>query len=128
MELSKWKRRRFTPQWGDNHLEDEPCIVDFAAPTVGRMARWREVVASVPKNPNDEGAVKLLDDWAKGVERFRADLFSDLILGIENLTMEGRSVSREDAISFITDNEGLREEVFLAIISEGSVSKSEGKD
>ena len=42
--------------------------------------------------------------------------------------MDGRSVSREDAISFITDNEGLREEVFLAIISEGSVSKPEGKD
>jgi hypothetical protein len=126
MDLNRWKRRRFIPTWGDNHEEDDPCVVVFAPPTVGWMSRWREIVSNVP-SLSDEEAVKSLEQWTSGVIGFRSELFSDLILGVEGLTMDGKAVSREQAIEFIQDNEALREEVFLAIIAEGTVSKDEGK-
>ena len=127
MELSKWKRRRFTPTWGDNHEEPEPCVIVFSPPSVGWMARWREIVAGVPKTSEEDSFVDRLEVWAKDGETFRAEMFEDLILGIENLTLDGKDVSRTDAVEFIQDNEGLREEVFLAIIAEGTLTKDEGK-
>jgi hypothetical protein len=132
MELSKWKRRRLTPKWGENHTEDEPCVVVFAPPTVGWMSKWRELAINAPKVTGEDvtkpGRLAEVAEWSKGLQSFRDDMIGELVLDVENLTMDGKGVSRAEAIEFILDNEGLREEVFLAIVSEGTLSKDAGKD
>lgn len=132
MELSRWKRRRFTPTWGDNHTEPEPCVIVFAPPSVGWMARWRELAIAAPnitaENLEDPDYLKSVTEWSESVKLFREDLIQDLVLSIDSLTLDGKSITREEGITFILDNEGLREEVFLAIIAEGTLTKDEGKD
>lgn len=132
MEISRWKRRRFTPTWGDNHEEPEPCVIVFAPPSVGWMARWRELAIAAPnitaENLEDPDYLKSVTEWSESVKLFREDLIRDLVLSIDSLTLDGKSITREEGIDFILDNEGLREEVFLAIIAEGTLTKDEGKD
>ncbi len=132
MEVSKWKRRRYTPAWGGNQEEDEPCVVVFAPPSVGWMARWRELALQAPNIDADklseEGYLDTLGDWTKGLQCFRDELLEDLVLAVENLTTDGKAISLEDALAFILDNEGLREEIFTEILSEGTVTQSQGKD
>jgi len=131
MEISKWKRRRFTPTWGDNDKEPEPCVVVFAPPSVGWMARWRELAIQAPnltaEAAAEPGYVDKVTEWSSSIHGFRDDLLNDLVLAVESLTLDGKAVSREEGIEFILDNEGLREETFLAIIAEGTLTAPEGK-
>jgi len=132
MEVSKWKRRRYTPTWGGNQEEDEPCVVVFAPPNVGWMARWRELALQAPNLDTErlaeEGYLDSLGDWTKQLQSFRAEMLADLVLGIESLTVDGKAVTLEQGLELIMDNEGLREEVFAEILAEGTVTKSQGKD
>ena len=132
MEVSKWKRRRYTPTWGGNQEEDEPCIVVFVPPNVGWMARWRELALQAPNLDTErlaeEGYLDSLGDWTKQLQSFRAEMLADLVLGIESLTVDGKAVTLEQGLELIMDNEGLREEVFAEILAEGTVTKSQGKD
>ena len=131
MELSKWKRRRFTPTWGDNHLEDEPCEVVFAPPSVGWMSRWREVAISAPElsaeKASESGFVETIKEWSEKIQGLRSELLEDLILGVEHLTLDGKAIDRSQALECIMDNEGLRDEVFAAVLAEGVMTKDEGK-
>jgi hypothetical protein len=132
MEVSKWKRRRFTPTWGDNHLEDEPCVIVYAPPSVGWMSRWREIAMGAPsitpESLQEDGFADKIGTWSSDVGGFRDELLDDLILAVESLTLDGKSIDLSTAIDFIKDNEGLRDEVFAAILAEGALTKPEGKD
>ena len=132
MEISKWKKRRLTPTWGGNDEEPEPCVIVFAPPSVGWMARWRELAIQVPNlKPDsvaDDGYLKEVADWSAAIHSFRDELLGDLVLAVDNLTLNDKAVSLEEGLAFILDNEGLREEVFLAIVAEGTMTAPEGKD
>lgn len=132
MEVSKWKRRRFTPTWGDNDKEPEPCVIVFAPPSVGWMSRWRELALQAPnltpENVAEPEYLKKISEWSSSIQSFRDDMLSDLVLAIESLTLDGKAVSLEEGLAFVLDNEGLREEVFLEIISEGTLTVAEGKN
>ena len=135
-DLNSWRKRRFTPAWGDNRNEPEPCVVVFSPPTVGWMSRWREIAISAPRMGGDfaarlqegEGLAEQVDEWTGNLDSFRRELLDELVCSVEGLTEEGKSISREKALDFILENEGLREEVFHAIIAEGTVSADQGKD
>ena len=47
---------------------------------------------------------------------------------MDSLTIDGKAVTLQEGVAFILDNEGLREEVFLAIIAEGTITVDEGKN
>ena len=131
MELSKWKRRTLIPLWGDNDQEDEPCAIIFQPPSVGLMASWREITLMAPTV--DEETFKDEDHRAKGakwtqrVHDFRDTMIRDQVLAVDNLTKDGRQIDLDEAIAFILENEGLREEVFFGILGEGSVGRAQGK-
>tara|TARA_R110002020_G_scaffold170735_1_gene360593 strand:+ start:693 stop:1091 length:399 start_codon:yes stop_codon:yes gene_type:complete len=131
MEVSKWKRRRFIPTWGDNHLEEDPCVIIYAPPSVGWMARWREIAISAPEispeKASEPGFVEKVRGWSEGMQDFRSEMLDDLVLCVEGLTLNGKAIDRSEAIEFIMDNEGLRDEVFAAILAEGVLTKGEGK-
>ena len=131
MELSKWKRRRFTPTWGDQHLEDAPCEGGFAPPSVGWRSRWREVAISAPElsaeKASESGFVETIKEWSEKIQGLRSELLEDLILGVEHLTLDGKAIDRSQALECIMDNEGLRDEVFAAVLAEGVMTKDEGK-
>ena len=136
MEIKKWKRRRYVPTWGGNQEEEDPCVVVFSPPTVGWMVSWREIVMEAPLRAIEateaEGdglaPVGPLKAWSDRVGSFREGLLKDLILAVENLTEDGRQMSIETALAFINDNEGLREELFNAILKAGQVDSASGKD
>ena len=132
MEISKWKKRRLTPTWGGNDEEPEPCVIVFAPPSVGWMARWRELAIQVPSRAADDADqddyIKEVASWSASIHAFRDELLGDLVLAVENLTLGDKAVSLEEGLEFILDNEGLREEVFLAIVAEGTMTAPEGKD
>ena len=132
MEVNKWKQRRLVPKWGDNDQEQEPCVVVFAPPSVGWMARWRELAIKAPElDPEkvaEDGYLERVTEWSSSIQQFRSDLIADLVLRVESLTLDGKAVDLGDALAFILDNEGLREEVFLAIIAEGTMTVDAGKD
>lgn len=131
MELGKWKRRKFTPTWGENDSEPEPAVVVFTPPNVGWMSRWRELALKAPAfDGTDEVNQEFVEgfaDWGVEVEEFRAQLLTELILSVENLTMGEKQVSLDDALVFILENEGLRDEVFQAILAQGALNSSEKK-
>jgi len=135
MELSKWRRRKYLPIWGENRTEDEPVVIVFSPPTVGWMGRYRELSLSVPRvgediaeKVKDEKFVDRLTSWSASVETFRGEFHREHIVAVEGLTLDGKAVDLEAAVDFIEENEGLREEVFRAILAEGSVGASQGKD
>lgn len=131
MELSRWKKRRFTPTWGGNHEEAEPAVIVFSPPSVGWMSKWRELALRAPSVDLDgeltSQTVKTVAAWGEELAGFRADILGDLILAVESLTLEGKAISVEQAVEFILENEGLRDEVFSAILAEGTVSIAEKK-
>ena len=96
------------------------------------MARWRELAIQVPNlKPDsvaDDGYIKEVADWSAAIHSFRDELLGDLVLAVDNLTLNDKAVSLEEGLAFIMDNEGLREEVFLAIVAEGTMTAPEGKD
>ena len=136
MEIKKWKRRRYVPAWGGNQEEEDPCVVVFSPPTVGWMISWREIIMEAPlraieaTEAEEEGLAPAepLKAWGDRVGAFREELFKDLILAVENLTEDGRQMSIGAALAFINDNEGLREELFNAILQAGQVDSASGKD
>lgn len=131
MELSRWKKRRFTPTWGDNHEEAEPAVIVFSPPSVGWMTKWRELALRAPSVDLEAqvtpDTVKSVSAWGEEIAGFRTDVLTDLILAVESLTLEGKAISVEQAVEFILENEGLRDEVFTAILAEGTVSIAEKK-
>lgn len=131
MELSKWKRRKFTPTWGRNDEEAEPAVVIFAPPSVGWMSRWRELALQAPSVNLDEAidskTVASVAAWGEGLAAFRSEILHDLILDVESLTEDGKRMELQQALDFILENEGLRDEVFSAILAEGTVSTEEKK-
>ena len=136
MEMKKWKRRRLVPTWGDNHQEEEPCVIVFHPPTVGWMSRWRELAVRAPslgvetlgERMSEEGYLDSLTEWTEELQGFREEIMLDLIVGVEALTMDGKDADLSDALGFILEHEGLREEVFAAILKEGAMSEAQGKD
>ena len=136
MDLNAWKRRKLTPAWGGNDKEAEPCRIFYHPPSVGWMTRWREVASKSPIFSTEDIAERLRDSgfqedlakWTDGFQGFREEFLRGLIVGVEGLTMDGKDVPMSDAIDFILDNEGLREEVFAAIVAEGSLGDASGKD
>ena len=54
-------------------------------------------------------------------------MLEDLVLGVEHLTLNGKTIDRSQALEFIMDNEGLRDEIFAAVLAEGVLTKDEGK-
>jgi len=136
VEIKKWKRRRYVPTWGGNQEEEDPCVVVFSPPTVGWMVSWREIVMEAPMRAieaaeTEEGAptpAEPLKTWGERVGAFREEFFRDLILAVENLTEDGRQMSTEAAVAFIDENEGLREEIFAAMLRAGQVGSASGKD
>lgn len=131
MELSKWKRRTLIPLWGDNDQEDEPCAVVFQPPSVGLMAKWREITLMAPivdeDTFRDEAHRAKVAKWTDQVHAFRDTMIRDLVLAVDNLTKDGKSVDLDEGLAFILENEGLREEVFFGILGEGSVGRPQGK-
>ena len=131
MDVSKWKRRRVTPTWGDNHTEPEPCVIVFAPPSVGWMGKWRELALAAPnldaEKLADKDYLAGVTEWSGQIQSFRDDMVRELVRAVESLTLDGKAVSLDEGIEFILDNEGLREEVFLALISEGTLTKDAGK-
>lgn len=135
MEISKWSRRRYVPEWGENRTEDEPVVVVFTPPTVGWVSRWRELAMSVPdvsgdvvaKVRDDREFTDGLDAWTALVDEYRSSFFLDLISAVESLTLDGKQVTLEQGVAFIEENEGLREEVFNHMMAEGQVSRAQGK-
>ena len=134
MEIGRWKRRRYVPEWGENKTEEDPVVVVFAPPTVGWMARWRELALSVPRVGDDLEAeaksdrlLERLTVWTSEVKEYRTEFFSTHLLAVESLTLDGKAVSLEDAVAFIEENEGLREEIFQAVLAEGAVTRQQGK-
>ena len=96
------------------------------------MARWRELAVTAPSfdadSMSEEGYLEKVTAWSGSIQSFRDELIEDLVLDVEGLTLGGKAVSRAEGLAFILDNEGLREEVFLAVIAEGTLTVSEGKD
>ena len=131
MEVKQWKRRKFIPTWGGNDKESEPCEVNFKPPSVGWMAKWRELAMRSPDLSADSLAdpdhAETVTRWTGEVSEFRNALISDLIISIDNLTREGEPIPLIEAVGFVLDNEGLREEVFLAVIESGTLKSSGGK-
>ena len=136
MDLNAWKRRKLTPTWGGNDKEAEPCRISYHPPSVGWMTRWREVAVQSPIFSTEDIAERLKDSgfqddltkWTDGFQGFREEFLRGLIVGVEGLTMDGKDVPLSEAIEFILDNEGLREEVFAAIVADGSLGDASGKD
>ena len=131
MELGKWKRRKFTPTWGGNDTEPEPAVVVFTPPNVGWMSRWRELALRAPAfDGTDEVNQEFVDgfaEWGDQVTEYRMSLLRELIVGVENLTLGEKQISLEEALSFILENEGLRDEIFQAILAQGALSPTEKK-
>ncbi len=136
MDLNAWKRRKFTPTWGGNDKEPEPCRIVYHPPSVGWMTRWREVAVQSPilgaddltDRLKEDGFQEKLSEWTEGFQTFREELVRGLVVGVENLTMDGKDVALDEALDFVMDNEGLREEVFAAIIAAGTLGEAAGKD
>lgn len=130
MDIQSWKRRRFTPTWGGNDTEPEPCVIVYHPPSVGWMARWRELAIWAPtldpeqfaERTGEDGFAERVSDWTAKVQVFRDEILHALIVGIEGLTLDGKAVDLSEAMVFLLDNEGLREEVFNAIISAGTLT------
>jgi len=76
----------------------------------------------------EDGFAGKVSAWTDMVQAFRVEMIADLVVGVENLTLEGRSVDLSEALAFVMDNEGLREEVFQALLAEGTLTDAEGKD
>ena len=76
----------------------------------------------------EDGFQEQLSEWTEGFQAFREELMRGLVVGVENLTMDGKDVDLAEALDFIMDNEGLREEAFAAIIADGSLGEASGKD
>ena len=95
MEVNKWKQRRLVPKWGDNDQEQEPCVVVFAPPSVGWMARWRELAIKAPElDPEkvaEDGYLERVTEWSSSIQQFRSDLIADLVLRVASLTLDGKA-------------------------------------
>ena len=95
------------------------------------MSRWREVASSAPElsaeKASESGFVETIKEWSEKIQGLRSELLEDLILGVEHLTLDGKAIDRSQALEFIMDNEGLRDEVFAAVLAEGVMTKDEGK-
>jgi len=136
VDIQSWKKRRLTPTWGGNNTEPEPCVIVYHPPSVGWMARWRELAIQAPtldakeftERSGDSDFSQRVSEWTDQVQVFRAELISDLVVAVENLTMDGKAVDLSEAVAFIMDNEGLREEIFKAIVADGTLTDPEGKD
>ena len=135
MKIGRWKRRKYVPGWGGNREDDTPCVVVFAPPSVGWMSRWREIALQAPKIAREAAAAIEAGDplpgvaWEGEMSSFRAELLAELILSVEELYEDdGKATDRDAALGFILDNPSLRDEVFQAILAEGQVSASEGKN
>jgi hypothetical protein len=124
------------PTWGGNDTEPDPCVIVYHPPSVGWMARWRELAIQAPtldskeftERSGDDGFSQRVSEWTTQVHAFRSELISDLVVAVENLTMNGKAIDLSEAVAFIMDNEGLREEVFRAIVADGTIAEPEGKD
>lgn len=136
MELAAWKRRRLIPSWGGNREEPEPCAILYHPPSVGWMSRWRELVLEAPtldpkklvERSTDADFAGSVKAWDAQLSDFRGSLLDDLIVAVEGLTLDGKAIDLAQAVEFIKDNEGLREEVFNAIIGAGTLASAEEKD
>ena len=136
MDLQSWKKRRLIPTWGGNNTEPEPCVIVYHPPSVGWMARWRELASQAPtlnaqeftERSGDSDFSQRVSEWTDQVQAFRSELIADLVVAVENLTMGGKAVDLSEAVDCIMDNEGLREEVFRAIVADGTLTDLEGKD
>ena len=136
MDIQSGKKRRLTPAWGGNNTEPEPCVIVYHPPSVGWMARWRELAIQAPtlnaqeftERSGDSDFSQRVSEWTDQVQAFRSELIADLVVAVENLTMDGKAVDLSEAVDFIMDNEGLREEVFRAIVADGTLTDLEGKD
>jgi len=95
------------------------------------MARWRELAISAPElsaeRASEEGFVDTIKEWADKIHGFRSEMLEDLVLGVDQLTLDGKTIDRSQALEFIMDNEGLRDEIFAAVLAEGVLTKDEGK-
>lgn len=133
MKLTTWKRRKYVPKWGGNFEDDAPCSVLFTPPTIGWMARWRELVIQAPAFAKEataaleNGEAPSLD-WEASVTVFREELIRDLVVAVDDLFDEDRAMPLDKALDFIVENPGLRDEVFEHIIGQGQVTTNEGKD
>lgn len=133
MDLNHWKRRRYTPTWGDNREDPEPAVIVFLPPNIGWMARWRELAIEAPTlsdatKAKEESFLEAVQDWTRSCNEFRTGFFEAHIVAVEGLTIDDKAMPLVDALEFIAENEGLREEIFRAIIDEGSLGTAQGKD
>ena len=129
MEISKWQRRKYTPEWGDNREESAPCEIVYRPPTVGWMSRWKGLAMQAPglvqRAKEDPEA---LQAWEVDVDEFRAEMLRDLVVAVNSLTVDGVQVSVPEGVSFILENRGLLEEVFGEIVRAGGLGGDRGKD
>lgn len=75
----------------------------------------------------EEGFSDRVAEWTAQCQGFRVELLSDLIVGVEGLTVEDKAVDLSVALEFILENEALREEIFNAIVAEGTLTAAEEK-
>tara|TARA_R100000963_G_C4611375_1_gene81695 strand:+ start:265 stop:669 length:405 start_codon:yes stop_codon:yes gene_type:complete len=134
MKVSKWKKRRYVPQWGGNREDESPCSVVFLPPNVGWMGRWKEIVLKAPQFARETtAAIQAGEDlpelsWHDDLSGFRREVIKELVVSVDDLFDEDRAMDLSDAIEFILDNPGLLDEVFQVIVDAGQVTKQEGKD
>ena len=81
----------------------------------------------VELSEDDETAAPV-KEWHAALSAFKAEALGDLVVGVQNLTFDGKGVDRSEAMAFILDNEGLREEVFNEIITSGTLADAAEKD
>ena len=100
------------------------------------MARWREVAVKSPilgtddltERLREDGFQEKLSEWTEDFQGFRDELVRGLVVGAEKLTIDGKDITLVAARDFVIDYEGLREEVFAAIIAAGALGEASGKD
>ena len=100
------------------------------------MAKWRELAMAAPtldpdqfvERSGEEGFAESVGEWTDLCQKFRVEIMTELVVGVENLTEGGKDVDLSDALAFVMENELLREEIFNAILAEGTLTTSEGKD
>ena len=128
MDLGSWKRRKFTPEWGGNKEQSEPCSILFTPPTVEWMSRWKGLALQAPAVvARAESEPKELAAWEAEVREFRAEMLGALVVGFVDLTTDGIPVTRDEGLAFVLENSGLLEELFSAMIRAGGLGASGGK-
>ena len=142
MELSRWNVQEYEL----TDAEGETAVILYRPLTQGWRARHLEIslrlqraaarVEAAAKGGDDgspseeqmEALIAAQGEASEVVLRFRQDLFSDLVVGCRNLTINDEEPSLEDLVEALLSIEELGDGLSDQMLRSGRISADEGKD